>query len=781
MRQRRAVIVGIWLLTVLAGLALMTRARFSADMSAFLPAAPTAEQQILVDQLKDGTVSRLILAGIEGADPQGRAALSRALADRLRRDPAFASVANGEAGNFEHERRLLFGARYLLSPEVTPQRFSVDGLHAAIGDSITALALPSGAWLKSLLPADPTGETLQLLAVLASRDGATMSEGVWASRDGRRALMMLYTRAAGSDTDAQEAAIASIRRAFDAARAQLSARDPALAGSRLLLSGPGVFGVEARARIRDEALHFSLLGSAIIIVLLWTVYRSWRVLLLGLVPVASGALAGAVAVSLGFGTVHALTLGFGVTLIGEAVDYSIYLFIQSGAPGVSAVSTWRERFWPTIRLGVLTSACGFSALLFSGFPGLAQLGLYSIAGLGCAALVTRWVLPLLLPANFAVRDLSALAHGAACAVRHMRRLRLLVPVLALLALGVLLGYRETLWNRELAALSPVPAKQQALDAALRGDLGAPDVRYLAVVRGSDREAVLRQTEQLTPQLDALVAKGLLAGYESPSRYLPSLATQQARRASLPDEATLRARLHTALDGLPIQASRLEPFVAAVTAARQAPLLTPASYRDSSIALLLDGMLIDRPGQSLALLPLHAPPGGIDAATLQRAFAGQPLWLVDLKTESERLYGAYLHEALALVGFGMLAVVLMLALVLRSPVKLWRVMLPLLASVLVVAAAHVLARTPLNLLHLIGLLLVVAIGSNYALFFVGRERSPSLLLSLMVANATTLSGFGVLAFSSVPVLSALGGTAGPGALLALLFSAMLDRQVDEARS
>lgn len=772
MKQRRAVIVGLWLLSLLIGVLLVGRARFSADMSAFLPAAPTPEQQILVDQLKDGTVSRLMLAGIEGADAVTRADLSRELASRLRKRTQFASVGNGEAGSFDRERRLLFDARYLLSPAVTPQRFTEAGLKGAITDSIQALALPSGAWLKTLLPADPTGETLQLLDTLASRETTSLSEGVWASRDGRRALLMLYTRAAGSDTDAQEAAIQSVKADFAAAQQALAGRQPVTAQARLLLSGPGVFGVEARERIRDEAMRFSLLGTAIIIVLLWTVYRSLRVLLLGLVPVASGALAGVVAVSLGFGVVHGITLGFGITLIGEAVDYSIYLFIQSG--GARGEGDWQRRFWPTIRLGVMTSVCGFAALLFSGFPGLAQLGLYSIAGLLCAAAVTRWVLPLLLPSGFAIRDLSRLAGHIQRGLIGLRRLRWLVPVLAVAAVGILLTQRHALWSHELGALSPVPASQQALDASLRADLGAPDVRYLAVIDGADRETVLRQAERLTPRLDKLVNDGLLAGYETPSRYLPSQATQHARRASLPDTATLRSRLAVALADLPIQPGKLEPFVAAASAARQAPLLTPDSYRGSSLALLLDGLLIDRPGHSLALLPLRSPEKGIDAAAVKQALAGAPVRLVDLKAESDHMYSAYLDEALTLVGAGMLAIVALLAVALRSPTRLLRALMPLLAALLVVAAAHELTGVALNLLHLVGLLLVVAIGSNYALFFVGQERSPSLLLSLLVANLTALAGFGLLAFSSVPVLSALGSTAGPGALLALLFAAMLDR-------
>ena len=48
-----------------------------------------------------------------------------------------------------------------------------------------------------------------------------------------------------------------------------------------------------------------------------------------MLPVATGVLAGIAAVSLGFGQVHGMTLGFGTTLIGEAVDYAIYYLIQA--------------------------------------------------------------------------------------------------------------------------------------------------------------------------------------------------------------------------------------------------------------------------------------------------------------------------------------------------------------------------------------------------------------------------------------------------------------------
>jgi predicted exporter len=132
--------------------------------------------------------------------------------------------------------------------------------------------------------------------------------------------------------------------------------------------------------------------------------------------------------------------------------------------------------------------------------------------------------------------------------------------------------------------------------------------------------------------------------------------------------------------------------------------------------------------------------------------------------------------------GLVAIVALLFAALRTPSRVGRVMAPLVAGVAVVAAAHVLAGTTLTLLHLVGLLLVVAVGSNYALFFdkLARGRLDPLadrpaartLASLALANATTVASFGLLSLSAIPVLHAIGSTVAAGALLTLVFSAAL---------
>jgi predicted exporter len=778
----------LWLAFILVCGIIISRSQFTTDLSAFLPRSPTPEQQLLLEQIRDGLASRLILVGIEGADAPTRAKLSKQVAQRLRADPIFVSINNGEPVSAERDRAYLFNNRYLLSPAVTPARFTVDGLHAALSDSIDLLASPAGLLVKSLLPRDPSGEMVQLLDQLNSGTRPQMVDGAWVSRDGARALMLAQTRASGSDTDAQQRAMAAIRQAFDTAPGATPA-------ARLVMTGPGVFSVTSRDTIHSQVSRLSIISVALIATLLLLVYRSFSALALGFLPVISGALAGIAAVSLGFGAVHGITLGFGTALIGEAVDYSIYLFVQSEQGG-SDQQNWIKRFWPTVRLGVLTSIFGFASLLLSGFPGLAQLGLYSIAGLIAAATVTRFVLPHLLPTNFHIHDVSAIGLILSRLGQRAAALRWVAAILLLMACAILVQHRASLWNDKISSLSPVSEADVALDESLRADMGAPDVRYLVVISGESRESVLRSSEQISTVLQTQVDQGKLAGFESASRYLPSIATQRARQASLPNPAMLEERLAQAVQGLPVRAQLFAPFLADVADAGRKPLLQAADLEQTSMAMAVDALLIQQGRHWQALLPLTAAKGvSIDANRIRAALGATRLpgvLLVDMKAESDRLYSGYLHEAILLSLSGLVAIIGLLLWVFRSPMRVLRIIAPLAAAVITVTAGLAVFGQQLIILHLVGLLLVVAVGSNYALFFdrpdhpfspeegtiIGHKShtiSPRTLASMLFANLTTVAGFGLLAFSNVSILQAMGVTVAPGVILALIYSAIFARQ------
>jgi predicted exporter len=788
MSGRRARVLIVWLICLAVAAFIVVRAQYITDLSAFLPRKPTPTQQLLVDQLRDGPASRLILIAIEGATSAARAKVSAGAAAQLRRDTQFASVSNGESVAEQGDREFLFTHRYLLSDAVSAERFSAEGLRTAIGDTIDDLASPAGLLFKSLLPRDPTGELPHIVDQLAGIEAPSTRDGVWVSKDASRALAVVQTVAAGSDTDAQARAIEAIRVAFAAALKSAALAEGSIT---LKMSGPGVFAVAARAKIEHAAKRLSIISSLLIVALLLAVYRSPIVLGLGLLPVASAALIGIAAVAAGFGAVHGITLGFGITLIGESVDYSIYYFIQSRRSAESAhgAASWQRQWWPTVRLGMLTSVCGFISLLPSGFPGLQQLGLYSISGLIAAALVTRFVLPELQPRAYAIHDVTPIGAAIERWLAPARRLNtrgtlLWVLLLAVPALAILIGHRTDLWNRELSALSPVSIEEQNFDTQLRADLGAADVRDIVVVTGKDLESALQAAEKAASALKPLIDSQVIARFDTPTFYLPSAATQEARRGSLPAAARLRDNLRQATNGLAVRADKLQPFLEDVEGARHGALLSVRDLRGTSMNAGFESMILHQKDRWNALLPLHSDGvHDIDLSKVAAALGGAALpnaRVLDLKKESDGLYDDYLSEAIRLSFAGFVALTVLLLVTLRSALRVVRVLLPLALAVLTVAALLVLCGAHFTILHLVGMLLIVAVGSNYALFFDrqaqegAQESRPLTLASLAIANAGTVIGFGLLSFSQVPVLVALGTTVAPGAFLALLFSALLAR-------
>ncbi|HEY1857081.1 MAG TPA: MMPL family transporter [Acidocella sp.] len=757
-----------------ASIVVITKTQFRTDMGAFLPHSAPMAQQVLTEQVNKGAASRLVLLAARGAPVSVLAAVSQAMATTLRQEPAFIDVLNGDDKSFAGVQDFVWRNRYLLSPDVTADRFTVAGLHDALVNDLGLLGSDLGALVQQSLPGDPTGETMGLMQQLGSAQAPLSRDNVWVSPDGASALLLVHTKAPGFDIDAQARDLALITSAFNAA----SKAVPDAGATRLLESGPGVFAVRTRDITKHDVTLLSVLASAGAIALLAFAYRSPRVLLLGILPVASGALAAIAAVSLAFGFVHGVTLGFGVTLIGESIDYAIYLFTQT-ARGDQAHDTL-ARIWPTLRLGVLTSIVGFSAMLFSSFVGFAQLGLFSIAGLIVAAGTTRFVLPHLVPQNFFGEGAGILARPLLAVMRHRRRLRPVV-MLAVLAGGLaLLWHRGTFWDENLTDLSPIPASDQALDQTLRHDLGVPDLRYFAVFQAHDEQLALQRSEALAATLGRLVASGRLGGFDVPSAILPSDGTQKARQAALPDAPTLSTRLAQASVGLPFRADTFAPFLHDVAAAKTAPLITQASL-PPALALRLGSMLVQNGGEWDVIVPLRdvADPAAVAAAIAQAGDGGAEF--VDLNQASDQLLRSFQHEAVLLASIGSLAILAVLLIGLRSVARAVTVAAPLAAAVIVTAALLTLGGAKISIFEIVGFLLIVAVGSNYCLFFERADTNPQTreraVASIALANLCTVSAYGLMSLSSIPVLHDIGKTVAIGTFLSLVFAALFSRGIE----
>ena len=767
--MRRGRLAGLTALAVaIAGCAvfLALRAHVRTDMAFLLPGSPSAETRLVVEQLRTGPTANLVFIRISGAAPRVLAGVSDRMVERLRSDDRFTFVANGRISIAPATLAWLRRYRYLLNPPISTTDFDVAALRRSLRSAIAAMATTAGLAAKDTLASDPTGRVLRVVRHLADRDGPRLRHGVWFARNGPGALIVARTAASGLEIGAQAVAIEAIRTAFSGAITV----QPGVRGAILEMSGSGVFAVAIRDRTKRELTVLSVAASLAVILLLLLAVRSIAVVGVFGVLLATSVGAGAVAVQLAFGEIHAITLTFGATLMGLAIDYPLHVLAHTHGRASTAAAA--EHVGPTLRLSAFTTAAAFLPFAFSSFPALAQLGVMSIVGLLVAAAISRWVLPLVLSGGRALAIPTLLTTSV---FERLAKPRAAFAVGAILLLGA--GIAATVltrpvWQDDLTRLSPLPRQQIRLDQSIRSALGAPNPRLMVLLRGSSAEQVLRASEAASRHLAALRADGALRGFIAPSRYLPSAAEQVRRQGRLPDADVLRRSLKAAQTGLPFRPDAFQPFVRDVEAARRGPVADRASTRGTLIESRLDPLLFKVGDRWFGLVPLVGIQGAADRIAASKPLRSIGAKLIDLKAQADALARNYRIETLVLLGISGLLVIAALAVGRRRLSDVAAVFLPVLLSVGATGAVLVLTGAALSVFHLMSLFVVAGIGLDYALFLRqhrGSDDRDNTRRSVLLCGLTTIAVYSILATSAMPILQGIGLTIAAGTGFVVVFA------------
>jgi predicted exporter len=766
MTHRAWTLLAVWCALLAAGTAWVhTGIHISADLRLFMPTPRNEAQRVLLQSVGESPASRLSLLAVSGDGPHALARISRALAQRLGASTEFELIANGAQSPLSIPERLL-PYRYLITDSFDRHPLDEAQLTAALEERSEDMSSPAAAFVEEWLSRDPTLELMKLATRWAPPREPRLLDDVWFSADGSQALLVVQTRAAAFDPDGQSRALEKLNEEFVIARGA----SPAM----LTISGSGYFSSIIKARTQREATWFGAVATLGLLALMGIAYRRPGLLLFGALPLLSGGLAGLVLVAILFDSVHGITLAFGFTLIGVAQDYPMHLFSHL-RPGQSATATARG-VWRPLMTGVASTCIAYLTFLLSGVVGLAQLACLTVTGLAVAALTTRFLLPRVLgPARRDTAE-SAFLDRLNTRIDRLPRPMALLIVVPLLCAAVLVLRGQDFWENDLSRLTPVPPELLRVDAALRGELATPDLRYLYVVSGATQEAVLMRLEGLQDTLTAAKDAGHVGSYEDPSHYLPSAARQLRRQQSLPDAESLRRMLSVATANLPFEDGLFGPFVKDVARARTLPPVVAADLNGTPLALRVGNGLLERAGQWHGLVSFYDVR---DPAALARSLGQAPGTLfLDLKGASEELVSEQRSRMILCLELAGVLLVVVIWLALRRPSRVLRVLAPMVLTTLIIVALLRGAGVPLSLFHLISLVLAAGLGLDYALFFEHASADVNAqkrtLHALLVCALSTLLVFALLALSTVPVLRAIGVTVTLGVIFNFLLSALLSR-------
>jgi predicted exporter len=734
------------------GIFVVSELEVTTDVTHFISTGTETAMSSVSVQLAESALTRTMILSIGGPDLHTAVAAAREWVEVLAQHPEVAQLRSGPADGFgESVFELYFPRRFFFlssRPEIElPERFSDTGLRETARRLRVELALPDAQLVKNVAPSDPLLAFASLLRRFerARLGGLRISDGHFVDGD-----------ASFLDRSFQELAF---RR-----------------GQPLSLERSGVhrFAASSERRARADIARISGVSITALVILFLGVFRSVRLLFIAFVPLTGGILVATALGILVFGRLHALTLVFGSTLIGVCIDYPIhYMNHHTMLPGAGGPKDSLKRVWPALAMGALTTVAGFAALAVSDFPGIREIGIFAGVGVLAALLVTCWLVPPLLPAAphpAPIQSRVAGRLGRLSSWLEAHRSGLVAIPLAAAAL-CMFGLPRVSWQDDVYALN-LPLDEVALreDARVRTRVSRADAGRFVLALGGDDESLLRANDAVYERLSAASEAGTLDAFHSLHSFLWSEELQERNLAELARTRELGPRTIAVLEEEGFRAAAFTPFLEALEATPDEPLRMH-DLLNSPLADLVSTFRIELDGEAALVTFLR---GVRDPAALEAALAGlDDVHYFDQQRFLQEVYGRYRDATVPLIAIGLLAVVGLVQLRYRSARRSLAVAAPAFLAAGATLSVFAIGGVPINLLHLLGLLLVLGFGVDYSIFLIETpprtDHTAATLVSLVIACISTCLAFGLLAMSSFPALRALGATTGLGVLLSLVLA------------
>jgi predicted exporter len=538
-------------------------------------------------------------------------------------------------------------------------------------------------------------------------------------------------------------------------------------GVEILKTGAVFYAAAGAAQANQEISQIGLIAILGIIITLFLVFRTLQPLVFALFVVGSSLIGGLAICLFIFKSVHILALVFGSSLVGVTVDYALHYFCaRYQHDGSSPQSHFHvlKRLMPALPLGVFSSILGYSLLIVVPFPGIQQMAVLASGGLLCSFLTVCFC------AHFFVS--STQKKIPSCGAKLQKYLdkvadfgrrkkgKIILSVLSLFlffAGACVLTFEDDV--RQFQSLDRVLKKEEEkIQAMMKVDHGS---RFLTIV-ASTVDDVLQREEQLAIDLEK---KGI-SNYRGLATLIPSTKRQQENRQLIKKALyekhgssfahILGPEFLMDMDNLGLKA----PFF-------DVPRDLPDGWREL-IYFPSEGRVI---GQML----LHGTPPLQELQELASRYEG--VSYIDLPYEYSSLFSSYRQIMMGLVLAVLFGIMIGFA-IWKGVKESLQIVAPVVLSILATVGIISLSGISFNLFHVMGLLLVLCIGIDYAFFLYFRKPSENLghtgdflLLANGLAALTTLFSFGLLVFSKTIAIHSFGLTVFIGIVLCFCLTAV----------
>jgi predicted exporter len=752
--RRRRILYAITLVAIMVSILVFWRLDMHEDIRSMLP-DDRSNAALVFELLQQTPFARKVIVTLDGgADiPEGNLiAAADQLAEAMT-PPYFTRVfiGPGESVGWELFSWLIKTESNLITERdirKIEQYLTTEHIQRCLKEFYARLLTPEGSAMKGLFQVDPLAlrfigmEKLRFLNMIPRMQ---LKNGHFISSDGRSALLIADTPLA--ITDAHRA-----RKMLNHFQRLASAKVPDTIDVSLI-SGHRYTLANTDAIKRDVFIILICSSLAIFSVFLMFM-RTWGGLFVFLVPLAVLSFAAA-GVSLVYGRVSAITIGFGAVLLGISVDFAIHVYfaLRTHTPNNATAVAQVSR---PIVFSALTTMGALGVLLFSSLPVQREIAVFSMIGIGAALILSLIIFP-----HLAKTTSSPKKGGVTDCVQKFNPAGMAIICCWLVLLTVCAWQATKLqFNGDLRVLNLVPDDIRAAEVKLRRAWG--DMRGNAVIfaEGSDLQSALETNDRLFQYLSAnMAAEGIV----SLAPILPSYASQRANQQrwiefwSEENKKRLRQLLTSEGNAMGFRPDAFTPFFKRLS--RPSSLVKSGDLKALGLGEIVNSLIVRKDGRTAVLTIVPDTP--IMADLIHRRGSE----LAGIKLASQVQFRHIISQAIAddflhFILTASVVVCLCLGLLFRNIKMILLALIPVVSGVLFMVGVMGALGMAFNLINVIAAILIIGLGVDYGIFMVnklsnGTGRSTE--RAVCVSGLTTLAGFGALVLARHPALHSIGVT------------------------
>jgi predicted exporter len=530
-------------------------------------------------------------------------------------------------------------------------------------------------------------------------------------------------------------------------------------GVDILKTGAVFYAAAGAAQANKEISQIGLFSILGIILILFFVFRTIKPLIFAFLVVSSGLVGGLAACLFIFNSVHILALVFGCSLVGVTVDYALHYFCASYQHDTSSPQNRfhvLKRLMPALPLGVFSSILGYALLMVAPFPGIQQMAVLASGGLLCSFLTVCFLGPFFVGyRGKSVPPLGVKLQGYLEQLADLGQWKKGQCILSILCVSLFLTGASVLTfeddiRRFQSLDTRLKSEEERIQSMMKVDHGS---RFLTIV-GPTLEDVLQIEESLGVKLEDLKKNNNISSYRSLATLIPSKKRQEENRHLV--EKGLYEKHSSSF----AQSLGVELLMNVKDLGLKEPFLDEMGDLPEGWKELIH---FSPEGRVMGQVLLQ----GVNAlqALQELALKQEGVAYIDLPHEYSSLFAAYRQIMMGLVLAVLFGIMVVLSLWkgMKESVK---IVSPVVLSILATIGIISLSGISINLFHTMGLLLILCIGIDYALFLYCRsnQKRDFLLLANGVSALTTILSFGFLSFSQTLAIHSFGLTVFIGIVL-----------------